>query len=120
MDQRGAAGLGGKPGDKIEQGLALDIAVGAETRRDLIEVGVVIAGVAAELVDGVGFRRKGIQCALQRNLVEIAGGGYADGALRSEDAGVANLRDLRERRLKTIQQVDLEATDYAGVVQRAR
>ena len=38
-----------------EQGFALDVAVSAETGGDAVEVGVVVAGVAAEFVgSGVG------------------------------------------------------------------
>ena len=62
----------GEGGNFCEQGFALDVAVGAEAGGDAVEVGVVVAGVAAEFVGScVG---EGLEDFVERGGVEMAGG----------------------------------------------
>ena len=96
-----------------EEGLHLDLAVGAEARDNAIEVGVIVAGMADQLEGALGW--EGVEDFCKRGGVEIAGGGDADGALRREDLMIADLWVAIEGGLQAVEEADLQATLEAGV-----
>ena len=57
MDKCGRVGVGEDSWDFAEESFALGVAVGAEAGGDAVEIAVVVAGVAAELV-GAGGRER--------------------------------------------------------------
>jgi len=117
MDEAGGVWMQAEGGNHGEEGGALDVAVGAQARGDAVEVAVVVAGVAAEL-EGDGLRRQGVEDGVQRGLVEIAGGGDADGSAGGEDARAADLGLAVEAGVKAPEEADLEAAQGAAAVER--
>lgn len=104
-------------GEDGEEGIALDVAVGAEAGLDTVEVGIVVAGVAAELEDSFGGKR--CEDGGEGGGVEIAGGGDADGPAGGVDVGVANLREAEEGGEAAVEDRDLQAAEGASVSEGA-
>ena len=65
-----------------EEGVAFDVAMGAEAGGDAVEIAVVVAGMAAELEGSVGGH--GVENLVEGLGVEVAGGGDADGSVGGE------------------------------------
>ena len=99
-----------------EQGFAFDVAVSAEARGDAIEVGIVIAGVAAEFVGAGGWQRG--ENLSQSAGSELAGGGDGDCAVGGLHAGVADLGQGGEARAEAADEVDGEAARGVAVMER--
>jgi len=90
--------------------------VGAEAGGDAVEVGVVVAGVAAEFVGScVG---EGLEDFVERGGVEVAGGGDSDGSVGGEDVGGAELRVGFELFVEAAEELDLEAAEAVAVAER--
>src|ERR1700730_10373921 len=79
----------GECGDFGEQGVALDVAMGAKASGDAVEVAVVVTGMTAELEGAVGW--DGVKYFAEGLAVEVAGGGDADRSVGGEDVLVVNL-----------------------------
>lgn len=89
VDERGGAGLRKCVGNDIEQGVAFDLAVGAEAGCDAVEVGVVLAGVADELP--CVCRREGVEELAKDGCIEVSCGGDTEGAAGGLDGAVAQV-----------------------------
>ena len=89
VDELRGIWMQGECGDFGEQGVALDVAMGAEAGGDAVEVAVVVAGMAAEFEDALGGH--GVKDLVEGFAVEVAGGGDADGSVSGEDVRFADL-----------------------------
>jgi hypothetical protein len=113
MDELGSVWLRESGGDGGEEGLHLDLAMGAEARCDTVEVVVVIAGMADEFVGS--FRREGVEDLGEGGGVEVAGGGDAYSPLRGEDMSVVDLGLAIEGGFQFVEEADLKAALEVGV-----
>jgi len=77
----------------FEQGVVFDFAGGTEAGMDLVEVRVVIAGMADEFPS---TRWHGVKHFLQGGGVQPAGSGDADGAISGVDGCIHYLRLVAE------------------------
>jgi hypothetical protein len=102
-------------GDFGEQGVAFDVAMGAEAGGDAVEVSVVVAGMAAELEGALGGY--GLQDFVESFAVEIAGGGDADGGVGGEDVLVVNLGLVFEVGLEAAEEFHLQAANAVAVIE---
>lgn len=98
-----------------EEGVALDVAMGAKAGGDAVEIAVVIAGMAAELEGSL--RGHGVQDVVEGFVVEVAGGGDSDGSIGGEDLLAADLGLLFEPGLKVAEEFDLKAASAVAVAQ---
>ena len=118
VDERGGVCAGEGLGNLAEQGLALDVAVGAQARGDAVQLAIVVAGMATELVGPSG--RKRVQNLGEGCGVELAGGRDCNGAVGGEDVGVAQLGVRFEARAQATDEADGETAHAAAVVERER
>jgi len=118
VDEQGSVWAGENSRNLAEQGLALDVAVGAQARGDAVEVAVVVTGMAAELVGPSG--RKRAQNLGEGCGVELAGGGDGDGAVCRSYASFTYLCVGLEARTQATDEPDGEAPREAAVVERER
>ena len=88
----------------------------AETRGDAVEFGVVVAGMAAELVGAGGWER--VQKLGESGRSEIARGGDGDGAFCGDDVAGVVLKDRREAGAKAAYGAYAEAAEVAAVIER--
>jgi hypothetical protein len=103
--------------DDGEEGGALDVAGGAQTGSDGVEVLVVVTGMAAQFEDAFGGKSvegfgEGLGC-------EVAGGGDGEGSIGGEDVAVAQLVEAVKRRLHAVEEVDFQAAKKAAVAEGA-
>ena len=105
----------GDRGNLGEQGVAFDLAMGAEAGDDAVEVAVVVAGVADQLESSFGGH--GLQDLAEGFAVEVAGGRDADGSVGGEDTSAANLRLLLEFRFEAAEEFDLKAANAVAVAE---
>jgi hypothetical protein len=104
----------GDCGDFGEQGIALDVAMGAEAGGDAVEVAVVVARMAAELKGSLGWN--GMQDFVEGFAVEVAGGRDADGGVCGEDVPVVNLGLVFEVGLEAAEEFHLKAANAIAMV----
>jgi len=95
------------------QGVALDVAMGAEPSGDAVEVAVVVAGMAAELEDALGGH--GVKDLVEGFAVEVAGGGDSDGSIGGEDVRFADLGLVFEMGFQAAEEFDLKAANAIAV-----
>jgi hypothetical protein len=112
----GWGGLGEGAGDLGEEGCAFDVAVGAKAGGDAVEVGVVVAGMTAELV-GAGGREGAEECG-EGGRGELAGGRDGEGAVCGEDGVHADFGLVFEAGAEWIEEFKSEAAEGAAVVER--
>src|SRR5258707_5257810 len=95
------------------QGVALDVAMGAEASGDAVEVAVVVAGMAAEFEDALGGH--GAKDLVEGFAVEVAGGRDADGSVGGEDVRFADLGLVFEMGFETAEEFDLKTANAVAV-----
>ena len=117
VDEFGGVWLRGYFRDGGEEGCALDVARGAQTGGDGVEVVVVVAGMAAKFEDAFG--REGVDGFGEGLGCEVAGGGDGEGSIGGEDLAVAQLVEAVEGRLHAVEEVDLHAAKKASVAEGA-
>jgi len=100
-------------GDSGEKRLHLDLALSAKTCGDAVEVVVVVAGMADQLVGAFGW--EGVEDLGEGGGVEVAGCGDAYSALCGEDLMIADVWLAIEGGLQAVEEADLEAALEAGV-----
>jgi len=108
--------VGEELGDFGEEGFTLNVAVGAEAGADAVEVGVVVAGMAADLVSPGG--REGREELSEGGSIELAGGRDGDGAVGGEDAALVESEAGLEAGAQASEELDGEAARGAALVQR--
>jgi len=81
--------------------------MGTQTRGDLVEIAVVVAGMADELEGSIG--RHSAENLGECGGVEVAGCRDTEGSVGCQDASVAELRVSLEGRTKTVEEIDLKA-----------
>lgn len=98
-----------------EECVALDVAMGTEAGSDAIEIAVVVAGVADELVGAFGGH--GLKDLVKGLAVEVAGGGDADSPVGGEDARVADLGLAFESGFEIAEEFDLKTANAIAVAE---
>src|ERR1700730_14081779 len=115
VDELRGIWMQGECGDFSEQGVALDVAMGAEASGDAVEVAVVVAGMTAEFEGALGGH--GMQDFVEGLAVEVAGGGDADGSVGGEDTAAANLGLGFEAGLETAEDLDQKTASAVAVAE---
>ena len=101
----------------FEEGIPLDVAMGAEAGGDFIEAGVVVAGMAAEFKGSGGVRWQGLENFAESAGVEVASGRDADRAVGGEDAVAAKLRLVFKLSVKVAEQFYLNVAEAVAVTE---
>ncbi len=92
----------------------LDLALGAEAGVDLIEVGIDVARMADELPCAFGWEV--LEELAEHGSVELAGSGYAEGAVGRGDEAVAEVGVDSEAALEGgVEQADLKSSERSAV-----
>ena len=115
VDELRGVWMQGECGDFGAEGVALDVAMGAEASGNAVEVAVVVAGMAAEFERALGGH--GVEDLVKGFGVEVAGGGDADSAAGGEDVGVADLQLLFEAGFEAAEEFDLETANAVAVAE---
>jgi len=118
MDELDPVWLRKGGGNRRAKGLHLDLAVSAKTRGNAIEIAIIVARMAYELVGADGRRRA--ENFTQGGGIEIAGGGDSESSVCGEDAAIAKLRMTLEGGAKAVEQIDLQSTFDAGMCETLR
>jgi hypothetical protein len=98
-----------------QQGVSLDVAMGAEAGGNAVEVAVVVAGVTDQFERA--FRRQSVQDFVESFPIEVTGCGDADGAVGGENFPTANLRLPFEFGFERAEKFDLEAAHAVAVAE---
>jgi hypothetical protein len=106
----------GDCGNFGEQGIAFDVAMGAEASGDAVKIVVVVAGMAAELEGALGGH--GVKDLMESLGIEVTSGGDAYGSIGSEDFFTGDLGLMFEAHLEMAEEFDLKTAQAVAVAER--